>query len=220
MANDNDVDWASIIGLGDPEDSLLELKFNKKSNNKPIDLEVKLDVAKEKEIYNMCPKCKIQAKISEGIICCYTCGYTNHVMNHISTSYSVSLDKDHNTAKNSFMSFKIVGKNSYGLQRSLLRTSSNYKAFSKNTNKKDLQNYVFQYEGKKIPKDATDLANELFSKIKDSGYIYRANGKKGVMGACLYFACVIKGITKTPKEITSVMKIRWDSFLIQPYLRN
>jgi transcription initiation factor TFIIIB Brf1 subunit/transcription initiation factor TFIIB len=128
-------------------------------------------------------------------------------MSHFSTHYNASLEKDHNTAKNSFMSFKVVGKNAYGYQRSLLKTCSNYKAYSKNTNKKDLHNYVFQYEGKKIPKDVIDLAVEMFTKIKDANYVFRGNGKLGVLGSCLFYANVIKGITKTPREIAAIMKI-------------
>jgi len=204
-------DWSSILGLCDSDDAV-ELTITKQpfktEECKPINLDVDMDVImRETKSYNLCPKCNINTQVSEGVICCSKCGYTKIVMNHISTHYSASLDKDHNTAKNSFMSFKVVGKNCYGYQRSLLKTCSNYKAFSKNTNKKDLHNFVFQYEGKKIPKNVIDLAIELFSKIKDAGYVFRGNGKRGVMGACLFYACVMKGITKTPREIAAIMKI-------------
>lgn len=208
---DSEYDWASILGLGDSDDDSMVLTSTKQpfktETHEPINLEVDVDVQPEEKSYNLCPKCQINTQVSEGVICCSKCGYTKIVMNHISNHYSASLDKDHNTAKNSFMSFKVVGKNCYGYQRSLLKTCSNYKAFSKNTNKKDLHNFVFQYEGKKIPKNVIDLAIELFSKIKDAGYVFRGNGKRGVMGACLFYSCVIKGITKTPREIASIMKI-------------
>lgn len=208
---ESEYDWASILGLGDSDCDSMDLPIMKQpsgaESQEPINLEVKVDVQSEEKMYNMCPKCQVQAHVSEGIVCCSKCGYTKIVMNHISTAYSASLDKDHNTAKNSFMSFKVVGKNCYGYQRSLLKTCSNYKAFSKNTNKKDLHNFVFQYEGKKIPKNVIDLSIELFSQIKDAGYVFRGNGKRGVMGACLFYACVIKGITKTPREISAIMKI-------------
>ncbi len=203
-------DWSSILGLGDLNDDTYEVSIKKQSfqieDCSPINLEVKIDTTLETE-HNLCPQCKINTHISEGVICCSQCGYTKIVMDHISNNYIASLDKDHNTAKESFMSFKVVGKNAYGYQRSLLKTCSNYKAFSKNTNKKDLHNFVFQYEGKKIPKNVIDLAVEIFSKIKDAGYVYRGNGKCGVTGACLFYACVMKCITKTPREIASVMKI-------------
>jgi transcription initiation factor TFIIIB Brf1 subunit/transcription initiation factor TFIIB len=208
-------DWSSILGLGTSDEDVIEVSFQKKlkfkteTTQEPILLDVNINVEQSKQAqnYNICPKCKINTCEADGVICCSNCGYTKIVVNYVSQHYSTSLDKDHNTAKNSFMSFKVVGKNSYGLQRSLLKTCSNYKAFSKNTNKKDLHNFVFQYEGKKIPKSVIDLAIELFSTIKDAGYVFRGNGKRGVMGACLFYACVIKGITKTPREIAAIMKI-------------
>jgi transcription initiation factor TFIIIB Brf1 subunit/transcription initiation factor TFIIB len=203
-------DWSSILGLCDSDNKSYEITIKKRTfkteNLSPINLEVSIGSVLEDE-HNTCPHCHINTQVSEGVICCSQCGYTKIVMNHISTHYSASLDKDHNTAKNSFMSFKVVGKNAYGYQRSLLKTCSNYKAFRKNINKKDLHNFVFQYEGKKIPKNVIDLAVELFSIIKDAGYVFRGNGKKGVTGACLFYSCVLEGITKTPREIASVMKI-------------
>lgn len=204
-------DWSSILGLGESDEDSVEITITqrpfKTEKHKPIDLEVHMKVESETKSHNICPKCQTNTQVSEGVVCCPKCGYTKIVMNHAPMHYSASLDKDHNTAKDSFMSFKIVGKGCYGYQRSLLKTCSNYKAFSKNTNKKDLHNFVFQYEGKKIPKNVIDLAIELFSKIKDAGYVFRGNGKRGVMGACLFYACVMKGITKTPREIASIMKI-------------
>lgn len=209
---DSTYDWSSILGLCDSEDETFEVSVKKQPFQTevcdPINLEVDVDVTQtEQKAYNVCPKCKIETLISDGVICCSQCGYTKIIMNHVSSHYSASIDRDHNTARDSFMSFKVVGKNAYGYQRSLLKTCSNYKSFSKNTNKKDLHNFVFQYEGKKIPKNAIESAIEIFTKIKDAGYVFRGNGKKGVLGACLFYACVMKGITKTPREIASIMKI-------------
>lgn len=203
-------DWASILGLGESSIESYDVisispKFNE-DDQSPINLEVSIDMTSPDE-NSICPDCQIETYVSDGVLCCSQCGYTKIMMNHISNNYIASLDTDHNTAKNSFMSFKVVGKNAYGYQRSLLKTCSNYKAFSKNTNKKDLHNFVFQYEGNKIPKNVIDLAVEIFSKIKDAGYVFRGNGKRGVTGACLFYSCVMKGITKTPREIASVMKI-------------
>jgi transcription initiation factor TFIIIB Brf1 subunit/transcription initiation factor TFIIB len=210
IEEDTGYDWSSILGLCDSYDESCEVTVRRQlfrtEDRSPINLEVNIDTTLEDE-HNTCPQCQIKTQVSEGVICCSQCGYTKIVMNHISNHYSASLDKDHNTAKDSFMSFKVVGKNAYGYQRSLLKTCSNYKAFSKNTNKKDLHNFVFQYEGKKIPKNVIDVAVEMFSEIKEAGYVFRGNGKRGVTGACLFYACVMKGITKTPREIASVMKI-------------
>ena len=112
------------------------------------------------------------------------------------------------------MSFNFIGKNSYCYQRSFLKTCANYSSFRRNNNRKDLYNYNYQYEGKKIPKNAIKLAIELFSKIKENNYVFRGNGKKGVLGACLFYSCVMNHITKTPREIASVMEIE-ERFLSQ-----
>ena len=218
VQEDQSYDWSSILGLGDA--STMSMQPNQRNTNRvqiavieatyyPIDLEASIMIPRDEIVvkYNRCPKCEIETQVSDGIICCSQCGYTKIIINHASNYYSSSLDMDHNTSQDSFMSFKVVGKNAYGLQKSLLKTCSNYKAFSKNTNKKDLHNFVFQYEGKKIPKNAIDLAIELFTKIKEAGYVFRGNGKRGVLGSCLFYSCVMKGITKTPREISSVMKI-------------
>ncbi len=208
---ESSVDWSSILGLGDNDMVLPDMSQTKTKDEPDIDLEVKV-TADDETKYNTCPKCQIETQVLEGAICCSKCGYTKIIIDHVDNHYSASLDQTHNTAKNAFMSFKVVGKNCYGYQRSLLKTCSNYKAFSKNTNKKDLHNFVFQHEGKKIPKNAIDAAIEIFSKIKDAGFVFRGNGKKGVMGACLYYACILKKITKTPREIAAIMKIE-DRFL-------
>lgn len=220
MTNMEEYDWGSILGLGDfgsdkivakPwQRSLRESRteFALVSADSPIDLETCTVIPRAEIVveYNICPKCNIEARVSDGVVCCPHCGYTKIIINHGSNYYS-SADNDHNTSHDSFMSFRVVGKNAYGLQRSLLKTCSNYKAYSKNTNRKDLHNFVFQHDGKKIPKNAIDSAIDLFTKIKDGGYVFRGNGKRGVMGACLFYACVIMGITKTPREIAAVMKI-------------
>jgi transcription initiation factor TFIIIB Brf1 subunit/transcription initiation factor TFIIB len=128
--------------------------------------------------------------------------------------FSFATEKDHNVSSNSFMSFNFIGKNSYCYQRSFLKTCANYSSFRRNNNRKDLYNYNYQYEGKKIPKNVIKLAIDIFSKIKDHNYVYRGNGKKGVLGACLFYACVMNNITKTPREIASIMEIE-ERFLSQ-----
>jgi transcription initiation factor TFIIIB Brf1 subunit/transcription initiation factor TFIIB len=221
LSADDVYDWGSILGFGESDTVDADLKRAEARtrrtgraefsslNDDPIDLEASMLISREEIIvnYNVCPKCQLETHVSDGAVCCAKCGYTQIVVSHGTNCYSASTDLDHGTSQDSFMSFKVVGKNAYGLQRSLLKTCSNYKAFSKSTNKKDMHNFVFQYEGKKIPKNVIDLAIDMFTTIKDAGYVFRGNGKRGVMGACLFYSCVVKGITKTPREIAAVMKI-------------
>lgn len=214
-----DEDWMmlfqDISNCSDNEDDA-QLLYNSIQNNKQndINLEVKMDLNKDKLIkFNICTKCNIEGKISEGIIQCESCGLTTFIDGD-SDKFSVSVEQGHNTSDNSFMSFNFVGKNSYCYQRSFLKTCANYSSFRKNNNRKDLYNYNYQYDGKKIPKNAIKLAIELFSKIKEKNYVFRGNGKKGVLGSCLFYACVMNNITKTPREIAAIMEIE-ERFLSQ-----
>jgi transcription initiation factor TFIIIB Brf1 subunit/transcription initiation factor TFIIB len=177
-----------------------------------IDLEVQVKLESNNK-YNTCPRCNIECKLNNDEILCHQCGYIPDIIND-SHKFTFSNDKDHNTSDNSFMSFNLVGKNAYCYQRSFLKTCANYTSFRKNNNRKYLYNYNYQYEGKKIPKNAIKLAIELFSIIKEHNYVFRGNGKKGVLGACLFYACVMNNITKTPREISSVMEIE-ERFLSQ-----
>lgn len=225
-----DEDWMGLLqdisnNSSDDEDSDVVTQYkniiinmeskNKHSHNimQNINLEVQMKMDDKVVKYNFCPKCKIECKITDGSVYCIKCGLETSVIDD-NNKFSFSVEKDHNTSDNSFMSFNFVGKNSYCYQRSFLKTCANYSSFRRNNNRKDLYNYNYQYEGKKIPKNSIKLAIELFSKIKENNYVFRGNGKKGVLGACLFYACVINHITKTPREIASVMEIE-ERFLSQ-----
>ena len=204
ISNESDDEGSDYTGML----NLLE------SDNTVIDLEVKMDLGDEKVVkYTMCPKCNIEGTLSDGSVYCPQCGLETLVVDD-NNKFSFSIEKDHNVSSNSFMSFNFIGKNSYCYQRSFLKTCANYSSFRRNNNRKDLYNYNYQYEGKKIPKNAIKLAIELFSKIKENNYVFRGNGKKGVLGACLFYSCVMNHITKTPREIACVMEIE-ERFLSQ-----
>ena len=177
------------------------------SDNTVVNLEVQMDLDSDKIIkYNICPKCNIEGTMIDGSVFCPECGLETLIIDD-NNKFSFSSEKDHNVSSNSYISFNFIGPNSYGYQRSFLKTCANYSSFRRNNNRKDMYNYNYQYEGKKIPKNAIKLAIELFSKIKEKNYVFRGNGKKGVLGACLFYACVMNNITKTPREIASVMEI-------------
>jgi transcription initiation factor TFIIIB Brf1 subunit/transcription initiation factor TFIIB len=178
---------------------------NLDKDNESVDLEVAM-VQNSISKLNICAKCDVEGTASDGSIFCPSCGLETLEIDDES-KFSFASEKDHNVSNNAFISFNFVGPNSYGYQRSFLKTCANYSSFRHNNNKKDMYNYNYQYEGKKIPKNAIKLAIELFSKIKENNYVFRGNGKKGVLGACLFYACVMNHITKTPREIASVMEI-------------
>jgi transcription initiation factor TFIIIB Brf1 subunit/transcription initiation factor TFIIB len=177
-----------------------------------INLEKKIDKTEQLD-YKICPTCKIRCKILETSIICEQCGLEREWQNH-GDGYSISVDQNYNTTQNSYVSFNIVGTGSYCYQRSFLKTCSDYNSFRNNNNKKEITNIIFQYEGSKPPTNVINLAAEIFDKIVQAGYVYRKNGKKGVMAACLYYACIMNGIARTPKDIAVIMNTE-ERFLSQ-----
>lgn len=216
---DSDENWLDLLkdisNTSDDDDDMRSIYEScKNTSTNDIDLEVQVNLGNEKvPSFTICAKCNMEGQINDGSVCCVSCGLETLIVDD-TNKFSFTVDQDHNTSDNSFMSFNFIGKNSYCYQRSFLKTCANYSSFRKNNNRKDLYNYNYQYEGKKIPKNAIKLAIELFSKIKENNYVYRGNGKKGVLGACLFYACVMNHITKTPREIASVMEIE-ERFLSQ-----
>jgi transcription initiation factor TFIIIB Brf1 subunit/transcription initiation factor TFIIB len=172
-----------------------------------VDLEVHMNLGSEKKLkYNICPKCNVEGGVCDGTLVCHECGLET-VLFDDDNKFSFSSEKDHNVSSDSYISFNIIGPNSYGYQRSFLKTCANYSSLRRNNNRKDMYKYNYQYDGKKIPKNAIKLAIEIFSKIKEKNYVFRGNGKKGILAACLFYACVMNNITKTPQKIASVMEI-------------
>ena len=207
--------WIKLLkDISNDDDSNYEdMKSILESNIPIVDLEVHMHVDKNAK-YTVCPKCNIECTETDNSICCSMCGLETSIISD-DTKFSFSAN-DHNVSNNSFMSFNFIGQNSYCYQRSLMKTCSDYSKFRQNNNRKDLYNYNYRNEGKKIPKNAIKLAIEIFSTIKNysythagkvHNYVYRGNGKKGVLGACLFYACVINHITKTPRDIAAIMEI-------------
>jgi transcription initiation factor TFIIIB Brf1 subunit/transcription initiation factor TFIIB len=205
--NDDVDDWNGL--LDDLDVEYTDIQKLTISNNitrtANIELENNISII-QGDIIGSCSKCNVEGTIHDNQLICGLCGEIIDLCENID-QYNASNDKDHNTSVNSFMSFNIIGKNAYCYQRSFMKTCANYSSYRKNNNKKDMYNYNYQYDGKKIPKDVIKIAVEIFSKIKDAIYVFRGKKKKGVQGACLFYACVEKNLTKTPREIASIMNI-------------
>ncbi len=131
-----------------------------------------------------------------------------------SNGFCRSTNLNHNTSSSAFMPFRFVGTGAGKYQKSLLKTSSDYTVYRKNINTKEFYRYNNQFNGRKVPKSALNLAIEKFTTIKKSGKIFRNFGKRGVMGACLTYACIELGITKPPRDIAAIMDIE-EKFLSQ-----
>jgi len=208
----SDSDWNSLMDDVSADSSPKAELMRKK-------LECSDDLPKKKSYkariinYNLCPNCKTECQSNEGTIHCPGCGHRRELMRETS-HYNPSVNQTHNTADNAFMSFKMVGKNSYSKQRNLMKTCSNSAAYTKMSNKKEIHNYNYQFDGNKFPKDALEKAHEIICQIRQAGYVYRGKGRKGMWGACISVSCQDNRTTKARKTICALLKIE-ERFLSQ-----
>ena len=167
-----------------------------------------------KKDYNICPLCEIPCKISDTFIICTKCGMERVYDCHAHDLYSLSIESNYNTINNSYMTFNIVGTNSYNYNRSLLKTCADYSSYRANSNKKEIINKIYQFDGNKPPMNVINETAALFDQIKQADRVYRGDGKLGVIGACLYYISIKHNLTRTPKEIAKIMGIE-ERFLSQ-----
>jgi transcription initiation factor TFIIIB Brf1 subunit/transcription initiation factor TFIIB len=66
--------------------------------------------------------------------------------------------------------------------------------------------------GGKLPVVILREAASLYSTIQKCNIVRRGNGRKGALGACIYFVCNRHNITKKPKEIAAFLNIE-ESYL-------
>jgi transcription initiation factor TFIIIB Brf1 subunit/transcription initiation factor TFIIB len=152
---------------------------------------------------SICEDCGIPGRMHDGIICCPQCGMCRKVVynQYNYCNYSSYVTSGHH------MVFQITGKNSYSNNRNLMQSCSNYKEYSRLTTERSLLEENFQYKGNKIPRDVILLAVDILFSVKAAGYVFRGNGKKGIEAACVFYACVIKGVTKRPSDIAEIFGV-------------
>ena len=188
-------------------------KFNDNFNDKFEVVKVNHDID-IKTNYKNCTDCDIECVIEGNTMVCPQCGIEKATDADNNNNYSSSYSTNHNTSDNSFISFKFTGKGSNMYHKSFLKTCANYSKYSNNNTARELENLVYQYEGNKIPKDVIALSAEMFNEIRSTGKVFRGDSKKGVVVACVYYACRIKKITKTPRYLCSLTRTP-DKYLSQ-----
>ncbi len=147
---------------------------------------------------NICTTCNIKLIIIGSSYVCDKCGFESEKDTY---SEITSVATNYNVNNNGFVSIRFTGKGSYNNQRSLYKTSADYSKYRKVNTLKDMNNWNNLSEKYHIPKNVIVEANEMFAQIKEKGYVFRKDGKRGVLSACLYYACYNNGISKTPTEI-------------------
>jgi len=220
LLDKNDTEWNNFVKsmeseledeLEDENIKIDDYKLNHDNINKNC-LELQIDI-NTNTIDDKCEKCDIIYKTLNGFSYCESCGVENKTESDQMTYNSESCNNVH---RDPFMSFNIIGKgkNARDLQRNFIKTCGKYKAYRTNSNRREMVKTNDDYIGNKLPKNVIKLALELFRKIKEKKFVFRGNGKKGVIGACLFYSCIMNKITKTPKEISNILGIE-ERFLSQ-----
>jgi transcription initiation factor TFIIIB Brf1 subunit/transcription initiation factor TFIIB len=163
------------------------------------------------EDWKTCPDCNIRMQPMKNSYQCISCGRDKEVLEQ-SGEFSASIIDNYNTNENCSVSIKIVGKDSYKYRKALLKTSSDYSKIQYNNTNKQLSRFNSQSKEGKLPIIILKEAAELYGKIQKCNIVRRGNGRKGALGACIYFVCNIHNITKKPKEIAVFLSIE-ESYL-------
>lgn len=163
------------------------------------------------EDWNTCPDCNIRMQPMENSYQCAQCGRNTEVLEQ-GNEFSVSIIDNYNSNDSCSHSINIVGKDSYKYHKALLRTSSDYSKIQLNNTNKQLGRCNAQSKEGKLPIIILKEAADLYGRIQGCNIVRRGNGRKGAIGACIYFICNRYNITKKPKEIAMFLGIE-ESYL-------
>ena len=164
-----------------------------------------------KEDWNTCPECGIRMQPMKSSYQCLQCGRDTQVLEQ-KGEFSTSIVDNYNTSANCSMPIKVVGKDSCRYHKALMRTTSEYSKIQSNNTNKQLNRFNSQSKEGKLPIIILKEAADLYGKIQKCNIVRRGNGRKGALGACIYFVCNIHNITKKPKEISIFLNIE-ESYL-------
>lgn len=151
---------------------------------------------------SICQTCQTAYFLRNNILYCPKCGEEQEIIHDSDTPVNNGYALDM-----AYIPFRIIGKNSYWFQKSLLRCCADYSVYRDNVKRKEIVDQINQYKYGKMPKNVVNEAISLYKSIRDHGCIYRGNGKKGIIGACLFYACIIKNLSKTHREIASILEV-------------
>jgi hypothetical protein len=193
----------------------------------PINLDVAICEVKEEAPPDFCPECKLPLKILEDVMICSDCGLEVDLNAEYNPEvYNSMIDGNYNSSTTASTSFTFSGKKSYGYQKAILKSCSDYSTTSYQTIKKEILNRINMYEGNKPPMNIQLNCIDLYYSIKENNksyldiinqgatertekkrLVFRSNGKWGIIAACLYYSCVAEGLTRTPREISDIIGI-------------
>ena len=211
----------TIVGISHP--AVIEKTMPQQIN----ELDIEIEPIKDDVPYDFCNVCKIQFGILEDVMICSICGLEKDLIAEYNPdTYNISIDCNYNSRTTASTSFTFAGKKSYGYQKAILKSCSDYANTSHYLVKKEILNRINMYDGNKPPMNVQLNCIDLYCSIKenDRSYlniinqgvseqnekkrlVFRSNGKWGIISACLYYACIEEGLTRTPREISDIIGI-------------
>jgi hypothetical protein len=244
--NDYDISIYEQFGINDPsieaellkEDVFKQNKILPKISDKISNQIVGISY-KEEDLLNIniinqidepsdfCKECNMNLKILEDVMICSNCGLEKDLNAEYNPEvFNMTIDGNYNSSTTASTSFTFSGKKSYGYQKAILKSCSDYSTTSYQTIKKEILNRINMYDGNKPPMNVQLNCIDLYYSIKenDKSYlniinkgvsennekkrlVFRSNGKWGIIAACLYYACLEEGLTRTPREISEIIGI-------------
>ena len=155
----------------------------------------------------VCPKCNADMCVSNCVVTCHKCGMEYQIFSE-NGIFNNNIFVEHTTTKRSKMSFRLAGQNAQDFKGTFTNICTG-SASSIEEEKQRLfdlnEHFVW---GRKISASVISTAVDMFYRIKQSGYSFRGEtSKMGVMGACLYYACISHKETRSPKAIANFLHI-------------
>lgn len=168
------------------------------------------DIELCEEDWRTCPECDTKMQSMKSFYICANCSYKKQIFNQ-GDEYNTSIQDNYNTNKWCPISIKIVGPGSYKYNKAFLKTSD-YRKTQSNHTQKEMSRFNAQTKEGKLPIIILKEAADLYGQIQRHHIVRRGNGRKGALGACIYFVCCMHNITKKPKEIAAFLDIE-ESYL-------
>jgi rubredoxin len=220
--NDAFKNFIHISSVSEATQKIVGMTY-KPFNKVELDIEIKNQIIN----YDKCLECKVYFHILEDVMVCPECGVEKDLNDEYSPeTYNATIDSNYNSSTTASTSFTFSGKKSYGYQKAILKSCSDYSTTSFQTIKKEILHRINMYEGNRPPMNLQLNCIDTYYSIKENDKIYldiinksatestekkrlvfRSNGKWGLIAACLYNECIKEGLTRTPREIAEIIGI-------------
>ncbi len=198
------INWADLV----PDNISLNNKLERYVHKTRIDPDILEPVYTfdKNEKNDICKSCNNKFFISNDKLICKSCGVeVPNITTYCEEDANKYTSQNCNVKSEGYTSIKVVGKCSKSQQKNMLRTCAVYSNFSKRHTLRHMNNWnnhaADDPKNIFIPKHVIRQAHEEFNKIKEKKYVYRNEGKDGVLSGLIYYACYEHNITKTPAEI-------------------